>query len=357
MKKKILLILFLMMSVLLIPTHQFKAKEQENILLAKEVERRTVFEPSVFLNGGEFSGEIAEDTLLHKGNYTIRQDLIIKEGVIVEVEAGSSFTVENRAKIVINGTLKLLGEEEHQITFDYVNIGGTNNRFIVVNQTGELEINYTKIYNKAHTGMAISGSVDAIYNEGILKADYITIDSFLKETYLGNITNAGYIQLTNSTLLSNIILKEGSSNYEIYDNQFTNDNNYKKGSITVPLEICSLITFQNIKNNGVVIELTGNVIGTVRLYKQSYHFKNNLEITENGILVVEEGTTLELKETVVMGILKLLGTEENMININYSNSGNSQNNNRFIINTSSGRIESNYTIFRNHITQGPVGAT
>ena len=318
MKKKIWLVFFLMI-VVFIPSNQLE-KQKEEIILASEVEREKVFEPTVFLNGGEFSGEITEDTLLHKGNYTVSKDLVIKEGVIVEVEAGSQFNFSTSNTIVsIQGKFKLSGTEADNINVEYSrNVG--SKEFILVEKNGILEADFVNVHNKSSY---YSGSVSpAITNNGRSLLNSIKVTT---AGAVNGITSSGVLTLTNSIIDKNLMISDSGLALNIHDNII-------KGNFNVDLTNANIQTFKDINNN---VDNAGNLKlilleqspqGSIKLYKQIYQINNSIVILENETMEIEAGSTFKNQNSsqniVINGTLILNGTEEQKVNIDYAMSEN-----------------------------------
>jgi len=342
MKKKLLLIIFLMM-VIFIPTNRLKDQKEE-VILAKEVEKERVFEPTVFLNGGEFSGEITEDTLLHKGNYTISKNLIIKEGVIVEVEAGTTLRNENYLQhIIVNGTLKFNGTEEEKIKIDYA--PSAAHSFLQVEELGRLEMTYTDMHNiSIHDSYYIPEP--AINNLGTAIIDHLNLTS---KGARSNIQSSGDISIINSSLIYALIIKDSSKSLNI-------QNNIINGDFKVNLENANINTFKNIKNNISMNEkskpilLLGNPTRNVILYKSNvYEIPTTVTIPENSILELEAGTLLKLSGKItVNGTLNLRGNLTDSVRLADSYEGTSKSSSwgGLLINTTGIVIASNTEFIR-----------
>ncbi|MCI9233474.1 MAG: hypothetical protein HFH08_02605, partial [Bacilli bacterium] len=285
MKKKLFLLFFLMM-VVFVPSNQLE-KQKEEIILVSEVAKEKVFEPTVFLNGGEFSGEITEDTLLHKGIYTVSKDLVIKEGVIVEVEAGSQFNFGiSNTTVIIQGEFKLSGTESDNINVEYYRSSGSK-EFILVEETGILEANFVNIHNRSSY---YSGSVSpVITNNGKSLLNSIKVTT---AGAINGITSSGVLTLTNSVIDKNLMVLESGLALNIQDNVI-------KGSFNVDLTNANIQTFKDINNN---VDASGNLKPiilvqspqrSIKLYKQVYQMNNPIVILENETMELEAGATLK----------------------------------------------------------------
>ena len=145
MKKNLkkLVVISSMLLVSLICTHQLQNKKT-NIYQANSF----TFSPLTTLSSSKISGEITQDTLFTKGNYTITDDLVIPENVTVVIEQGTNITFKINKVIKIDGTFILNGTEEEQIQINYIFTStGDIKTFVDISATGNMQAKFLTIKN------------------------------------------------------------------------------------------------------------------------------------------------------------------------------------------------------------------
>ena len=313
----------------------------------KIVESQYVIEGNSYfdkiLTGGKLPSIITEDTYLTKGTYTAG-NLLIQEGVTLEVEAGTTIIFGENIKITLNGTLKLNGIEAENINLNIYQDKVNGESVIFVESTGILESTYTNIINNLRT---IRGTYafSAVNNKGRTKLRHTKITSEI----LCDISNSGNLEITNSELPNDIII------YKYVGDLIIKDNIVKR-DIIIPLSVSDINTFQNVKDNYdsnnqlKIITLTGSPTTDVKLYKQSYKHSGDLTIPINTTMEVEAGTNIAFGENIKItanGTLKLNGTESENVNLNiYQDKVNGE---TVIFVESTGILESTYTNVINNL--------
>ena len=327
--------------------------KEEHVILEKETKQAVSLEPTV-LTGGVIPEEITENTVLKKGEYTVNTNLVIAEDVTLEVEAGSVITFAYKKVMTVYGTLKLLGTSEEKVNVNHSN-SGEEVIFITIESTGNLESIHSNIvnqYNYSEKKMIV-----AIKNMGSLNMHDTSLQSTSDTASMsGKVVSSGNMELVNNQLIS-VYLEEGSGSPKI-------ENNRVSSVIKIPLEICDMILLKDIKGNYklkessgtetelIKISLTGTGIlkRSVRLYGQDYTMESDLVIPENVSFLADAGTTLTLsgsKIIAVEGTLKLFGTEEKKVNLNYFNYGDKDNLISIITIEPTGMMESTHVNMKN----------
>jgi len=299
------------------------------------------------LTSGNLPAVIREDSYLSEGTYTLNPSgLEIEEGVIVEVEKGSSIIQlpgsAGNKEITIYGDLILKGTETERIIIN------ADIKKITIGESGILEGNYTDInnlYNPEHyNNMNGLPYGDVIINNGILKLEHSKIIQTNSSATYYIKTNGNY-EVTNSIIEMKTYIYE-SERVIIEDNIYTRGieiknkpseeisiKNNEIGSnyyIEVSLSICDEEIFENIIDNTIMnstnrskIHLIGEIINNIKLTRQDYIFMDSVTIPEEIVLEVEAGTNIIVRRDISAGIasitvrgeLLLNGTEELPITI------------------------------------------
>ena len=323
---------------------QFDVKEIERKIALEDntVEENETEDVVIISPGDTIPSEIVQNTKITKGSYTIKTDLIVNEGITLEVEAGSTLNFKGyNTKITINGVLGVIGTEEEKINFNYETYGSS---FILITETGKVDAVY---FNLNNTASPYSNyTIRAIDNNGTLIMNYSKVSG--KGYVVNNIYNTGFINVTNTEISNNLIVNNIVGEPVI-------QNNTILGTIEINLETCNEITFDNIKENYneknilKTIILTGEMVNNVKLSKQSYTRKADLIIPENLTLELEAGSTLHFTETdkqlIVNGIFKVSGMEEETTYI-FSHSHYKS----FILINEKGKMEGSYFNYENLFT-------
>ena len=128
---------------------QFDVKEIERKIALEDntVEENETEDVVIISPGDTIPSEIVQNTKITKGSYTIKTDLIVNEGITLEVEAGSTLNFKGyNTKITINGVLGVIGTEEEKINFNYETYGSS---FILITETGKVDAVYFNLNNTA----------------------------------------------------------------------------------------------------------------------------------------------------------------------------------------------------------------
>ena len=144
MNKNIKKIVNLMMivSICLLVGSIFIYKKSEHVILKTEVSS----DDFKVLEGGTLSGTLTENTYLSKGDYTISTDLIIPEGIILEIQEGSNITFSYNKKIIVRGRLNAWGYENEKIVFNYEwSNTSTTSGFIFVEESGNVQMEHVTL--------------------------------------------------------------------------------------------------------------------------------------------------------------------------------------------------------------------
>ena len=313
MNKNIKKIVNLMMivSICLLVGSIFIYKKSEHVILKTEVSS----DDFKVLEGGTLSGTLTENTYLSKGDYTISTDLIIPEGIILEIQEGSNITFSYNKKIIVRGRLNAWGYENEKIVFNYEwSNTSTTSGFIFVEESGNVQMEHVTLKNKSST----SYTTITFNNKGSLNLDYINLEGN-SVTSRGKIINNGMLDLRNSNIYFLLLDKNSSNNLTI-------ENNIISNKFQVQLEGCDAVSLAFVRNNYIqennliTIELLGDMTKNVILYKNNYIMKKNFNIPFPNQLSIEAGTNLNLENysMIVEGFLNLWGNNEENVNINYN---------------------------------------
>ncbi|MCI9234130.1 MAG: RHS repeat protein, partial [Bacilli bacterium] len=281
-------------------------------------------------------GSLVRSVRLPKQFYTRREKLIIPEGLEFILEQGATLQLDS--SIEVAGTLKLFGVEDEMVNISYA---ATTDQFRVIDvlKTGFMYANYATIHNIYSSSLNGSREIYAIYNSGNLIATQLQVTTAKPSSA---IKNCGEIDLTNSYIQASLYIVPGSTIIRIQDNMFSR--------FYIDLEGCNLENLKNILNNydinkkEIVIDLYGILVRNVRLPKHKYEMNSKLVVPDNIQLILDAGSVLNMEYQLIEinGIMKLFGTEEQNIVINYDRWEDT-----FITIGGNGKLEANYTTLHN----------
>ncbi len=291
----------------------------------------------------KLTGTLVRSVRLYKQGYTIDTSLEVPENIQFIMDAGSNLTFATNTTLLVKGTFKSFGTEEEKsgIVYRLTKFGGVGT-FVTIHPTGNMDLSYTVFTNI--NPWDDSHHIYSIVNRGTAKMNYVEIDSSSKlEDQAGDVVNYGEIEVMNSVLKRELIITPDTIKAVVQNNTIHYD-------LKVALEASDVTSFSQTKNNydkngnQKLIKLTGTLIRSVRLYKQGYMIDTNLEVPENVQFIMEAGSNLTFEQNTIFtvkGILKLLGTSSEEVQLNYRFSEYSRMN-TFITIESTGMMESTY---------------
>jgi len=167
--------------------------------------------------GSDVSGILSHSTVWYKANspFRVTDDLVLTEGTNLTIEAGVEIIIENRASILINGELEIIGTEEDSVVFSGDLQQKDCGRIHVDGPDAILQAEYIK----TNSIDLYSEPLFLITNEASLTVDRSNIDI---KSGSGIVGNKAFINIGNTQITSRNeeAVWTDESNIKIFDSRF-----------------------------------------------------------------------------------------------------------------------------------------